>query len=41
MNNQMDAHDLCSYRDYCKAFLNYEESDKIMMVTSLDREMRL
>ena len=37
----MDAHDSCSYRNYCKAFLNDEESNKIMMITSLGHEMRL
>ena len=40
-NNQMDAHDSCSCRDYCKAFLNDEENDKIIMITSLDCKMRL
>ena len=40
MNDQMDAQDSYSCRNYCKAFLNDKESDKIMMITSLDHEMR-
>ena len=36
----MDAHDSCSCKDYCKALLNDEENDKIMMITSLDRNIK-